>query len=713
MDVDATNARFEASLPNNPVAVPSSTSMTPPVWHNSLPVAPIPIGKARNTSTSKNTGEPAAKKPKLAETSSSSTTHSTSPVPRTSSPTSSAPTQIEPKSKDAAPKKKTAVRSKKATANATTTSSATTKRSETNATGDYTPLRAENRAALDAMGLSWQEPRYQPHPSTHPSKMVISTSNSSKRVTVHMNLAVNGRGYNLVRANYPVQSGNWYYELQVTDAPTFLEQLQSYQEMQAKAELERDHSPIQQQEPEPPAVIQTNSATHDLQSSATHSSAMETDPTSSINDTSFTTDGQIRSDTPSFVAPNLAPLHTDIHPSLAFGTDSSAESSSIHPITSGEPSHHQMDATDTSVRTKSTASPSEVAHVSNDISSHENVGAAPQDSNAPTISTTFPNIDLSGYSSMASGLSDLDHLHDSTRRSLPAPHWRIGWATEQADKESPVGTDMYGFAWRDDGTLFHTARPIETVIRRNMDIALLSDTQTSQTSQPSGLSSATTTNAPPTSKSPSVSSSSTPAPSSAPLKITSAPSIEIIDDRTTDTHQDSLCHLDSFTNGDILGFGIELPDTNLDFIKSLHEHQEKELSQQDDMLRFRRIVHYSQTALSHPGADQVTLKAQISESQEKIAAMKPVPPLETPVMLKGARLTFYKNGVLQGAAVLDIPPGSYYPAFSLYYRGAVLVNFGPNFAYPPSVGFRPASELPDAYQIPIPDSKFLPVPSGP
>jgi hypothetical protein len=40
-----------------------------------------------------------------------------------------------------------------------------------------------------------------------------------------------------------------------------------------------------------------------------------------------------------------------------------------------------------------------------------------------------------------------------------APHVRVGWATERADLQAPVGYDWYGFGCRDsDGAVFHQAR---------------------------------------------------------------------------------------------------------------------------------------------------------------------------------------------------------------------------------------------------------------
>lgn len=50
--------------------------------------------------------------------------------------------------------------------------------------------------------------------------------------------------------------------------------------------------------------------------------------------------------------------------------------------------------------------------------------------------------------------------------NLPQPHWRLGWATEKADKDCPVGFDIYSYSWRDDGTLFHQARPYTWYLKK-------------------------------------------------------------------------------------------------------------------------------------------------------------------------------------------------------------------------------------------------------
>lgn len=51
--------------------------------------------------------------------------------------------------------------------------------------------------------------------------------------------------------------------------------------------------------------------------------------------------------------------------------------------------------------------------------------------------------------------------------------------------------------------------------------------------------------------------------------------------------------------------------------------------------------------------------------------------------LSGSQIIFYKNGVSQGEAFLDIYDGAYYPSVAIYKRAEVSVNFGPYFECAP------------------------------
>ena len=51
---------------------------------------------------------------------------------------------------------------------------------------------------------------------------------------------------------------------------------------------------------------------------------------------------------------------------------------------------------------------------------------------------------------------------------------------------------------------------------------------------------------------------------------------------------------------------------------------------------------------------------------------------------RGAHISFFKNGVLQGQAFHNVWCGTYYPAASFYYGGSARANFGPTFRFPPT-----------------------------
>ena len=63
---------------------------------------------------------------------------------------------------------------------------------------------------------------------------------------------------------------------------------------------------------------------------------------------------------------------------------------------------------------------------------------------------------------------------------------------------------------------------------------------------------------------------------------------------------------------------------------------------------------------------------------EALKALKP---------LSGSKVIFYKNGVSQGEAFVDMYRGAYFPTISIHKSATVSVNFGPNFKNPPSDQF--------------------------
>jgi hypothetical protein len=467
-------------------------------------------------------------------------------------------------------------------------------------------------------------------------KVGLATNNSSKRVHIAQNIAVNGRGYNLTRANYPAQVGKWYYELCVTDAPTMLDRIDDYHERQEELKRAEQMDIDEAERPaEPPPE--------------------ETSPLPSVSATPAPSQKENDSQLP------IAPI--------------SESSDSLPPIPKSEtPSFAPAESLSDPVVSLETSDSKMVS------SESENAVKAPEEAKY-----IFPEYDAAQIVHLTSTLNDMANLNDSTRRPLPAPRWRLGWATEQADNESPVGTDKFGVAWRDDGTLFHLARPVPVLL----DLIFGSD---SGGGGGGGAGSG-----------------------SASLKSMTNPVLAFNEESECVPIVDEAGHPknESFQCGDVLGFAIELPPKNMDFIVSLHKHQDDELSQQDKLLKLRREVHSCTISQTYPGADLPALNAQLEEAQAQIAAIKPVPPFTPPISLQGAKLTFYKNGKLQPLALLNFPPGSYYPAVSMYYRAASIVNFGPTFAHPPPPDFRPVCELNDAYVNPLPGAAFIsPAPSS-
>ncbi|XP_029044148.2 set1/Ash2 histone methyltransferase complex subunit ASH2 [Osmia bicornis bicornis] len=112
-----------------------------------------------------------------------------------------------------------------------------------------------------------------------------------------------------------------------------------------------------------------------------------------------------------------------------------------------------------------------------------------------------------------------------------------------------------------------------------------------------------------------------------------------------------------YGEGDTLGFLILLPDTH-DVSHLPNTYKDRPL------VKFKSHLYYEE-------------KDQVPE------ALKALRPLE------GSKIVFYKNGVNQGEAFVDINKGAYYPTISIHKSATVSVNFGPNFKYPPmNMAFR-------------------------
>ena len=91
------------------------------------------------------------------------------------------------------------------------------------------------------------------------------------------------------------------------------------------------------------------------------------------------------------------------------------------------------------------------------------------------------------------------------------------------------------------------------------------------------------------------------------------------------------------------------------------------------------------------GANEASLSqaagAMVRKSMNDAVACVAIPSAS---IAKVSEVRFYKNGVDQGAAYSGIPPGMYFPAFSLFGAARVRANFGPHWIFPPS-GIRTAS----------------------
>ena len=110
---------------------------------------------------------------------------------------------------------------------------------------------------------------------------------------------------------------------------------------------------------------------------------------------------------------------------------------------------------------------------------------------------------------------------------------------------------------------------------------------------------------------------------------------------------------DGYTEGDVLGFFISLPET---------EHYSAEYMPETlkdrALIKFKHHLHYEEK--------------DTTEQVEK--NLKPQPK---------SKISFYKNGICQGVAFENIFKGTYFPAASLYKNATVTFNFGPKLKYPP------------------------------
>lgn len=137
-------------------------------------------------------------------------------------------------------------------------------------------------------------------------------------------------------------------------------------------------------------------------------------------------------------------------------------------------------------------------------------------------------------------------------------------------------------------------------------------------------------------------------------------------------HQSQGKHYSSgYEAGDVLGFYIYLPEWRRHRTVSLPDHHKNQT-----LIKFRNYLYFEERDLV--------------EKAEK--ALKP---------LMESQIIFFKNGESQGVAWENISDGSYYPAVSLYKNATVMLNFGPNFQFPPTglSNCRPMSDAIDQAYI--------------
>lgn len=109
---------------------------------------------------------------------------------------------------------------------------------------------------------------------------------------------------------------------------------------------------------------------------------------------------------------------------------------------------------------------------------------------------------------------------------------------------------------------------------------------------------------------------------------------------------------DGYSQGDVLGFYIKLPD---DVPPGKHLPPTYKDS---TLIKFKSHLYFEEK----------------DEASEVEKSLKPK---------TGTKIICYKNGVNQGVAFEDIFEGAYIPAISLYKSCSVTANFGPKFKHPP------------------------------
>lgn len=108
---------------------------------------------------------------------------------------------------------------------------------------------------------------------------------------------------------------------------------------------------------------------------------------------------------------------------------------------------------------------------------------------------------------------------------------------------------------------------------------------------------------------------------------------------------------EGYGEGDTLGFLIHLPhDPKKSYVPATYKDK--------PLVKFKSHLYYEE-------------KDRVSEFLKNLK------------VLPQSKITFFKNGVCQGEAFVDVYGGAYFPAVSLHKNATVTINFGPNFKYPP------------------------------
>ncbi|XP_054165942.1 set1/Ash2 histone methyltransferase complex subunit ASH2-like [Oppia nitens] len=119
---------------------------------------------------------------------------------------------------------------------------------------------------------------------------------------------------------------------------------------------------------------------------------------------------------------------------------------------------------------------------------------------------------------------------------------------------------------------------------------------------------------------------------------------------------------ESWNTGDVIGFLLSLPSSRTTTVLP-------PVFKDKPLVKFKSFLYFESK----------------DDPNTESKALKP---------LVGSTLDVFRNGQWLGTAFDDLNAGTYFPAASLYKSAAVSVNFGPDFAFPPSRTYRPWSDVP-------------------